>query len=374
MKLFYIANIRFPTERAHGIQVAHMCAAFARHGVVVTLLVPNRKTIDDDPYEYYGVPRIFAIERIPVIDTVRFGRIGFFFESTIFSYKVARRVWREGGAVIYTREELPLFFLPRYRAFYEAHQLRRSFFFRWLIRRARGIIAISHGLGALMAIGVPERQVLVAHDGYDEKQFSERISRAEARKRLGLPQGRKIAMYIGGLEKWKGSQTLMSASEELRGSGIEVAIIGGTEKELTVLRKRYPKVNFLGARPYRELSMDQQAADILVVPNSKEMELGGLFTSPLKLFAHMASGVALVVADVPALREVVGPTEAFIFSPDNPRSLAEAIKKALFPERLSEWKAKAEEAKKKVRRFTWDKRATNVLAYMLVCLNERESS
>ena len=58
----------------------------------------------------------------------------------------------------------------------------------------------------------------------------------------------------------------------------------------------------------------------------------------------MASGVALVVADVPALREVMRPAEVFLFSPDNPQSLAETIQKVLSPEWLPVWEAKAAEA------------------------------
>ena len=374
-KLCYIANMRFPTERAHGIQVASMCSAFAKQGVAVTLLVPNRKTSIEDPFLYYGVPRNFTIEKVPVPDIVRFGKTGFFVESFTFAWRATRRAKKEPNAAVYTREEWPLFFLSRDVAFYEAHQLRRSFVFSWLIKRAKGIVSITQGLkNALVEAGLSEQRILVAHDGYDEEQFTERVSRAEARERLGLPQDRKIAMYVGGLEKWKGSQTLLAASEELRKCGIEVAMIGGTEKELRGLRKRYPEVNFIGARPYRELSVNQQAADVLIVPSSKETKLGSLFTSPLKLFAHMASGVPLVVADVPALREVVGGAEAFMFSPDSPQSLAETIKKALSSERLPEGRAKAAEAEKRVREFTWDKRAKKLLAYMQGCLNEKKSA
>lgn len=390
MKLFYIANIRFPTERAHGIQVAHMCAAFARrhgtcaernqHGtdaekMVVTLLVPNRKTIDEDPHAYYGVERNFTVEKIPVPDIVQFGKAGFLVESLIFAYRAARRAQRARETVIYTREELPLLFLPHGRAFYEAHQPRRSPFFKWLIRRARGIVAITQGLrAALVASGISEGRILVAHDGYDEKQFAVRISKEEARKGLGLPLDTKIAMYIGGLEAWKGAEILCKATGLLAQDGILVVVLGGANEEIKKLQSNYPAVRFAGARPYRELPINQQAADILVVPNSKHSRIGSIFTSPLKLFAHMASGVGLVVADVPALKEIVLPTQAFLFSPDDPKSLADCIRGALSPEGTAGRFLKAAEAKKRALDFTWDKRAKNVLAYMQLCLNEKESS
>lgn len=373
MKLFYIANIRFPTERAHGIQVASMCSAFAKQGMVVTLLVPDRKTFANDPFAYYGIEQNFTIEKVRVPDVVGFGGMGFLIESLLFASRAARRVQKEKGAVVYTREELPLFFLPRENTFYEAHQLRKSVFFRVLLRRAKGIVSISQGLkDALVGTGLPEEKIFVAHDGYDEKQFAERVPKSEARIRLGLPHDKKIALYVGGLEAWKGAETLCKAAKSLAENDILTVILGGTDAEVKKLQLQYPDIRFLGARPYRELPVNQQAADVLVVPNSGTSELGSRFTSPLKLFAHMASGVALVVADTPSLREVVRPTQLLKFVPDNPESLADAIKRALSSEWLANWVSKeAAKVKKRAEEFTWDKRAKHVLAYMRqVCTNE----
>lgn len=398
-KLFYTANIRFPTERAHGIQVAHMCSALAeRHEsdaerergtdterITVTLLVPNRKTFSEDPYKYYGVSRNFAIEKIPVPDIVRFGRVGFFIESLVFAFRATRYVathisvhprinQRPSASVVYTREELPLLFLPHGRAFYEAHQLRRSFFFSRLIRRAKGVIAITKGLkDALVRQGIPEERIVVAHDGYDEKQFSNRISKAEARKGLGLPTDATIAMYIGGLEPWKGAEILCKAAASLEQNGILVAIIGGTEKEIDKLQHQYPLIRFLGARPYRELAEHQQAADILVVPNSGEYEISKSFTSPLKLFAHMASGIPIVASRLPSLTEILSEENAYLVMPDDPLSLASGILAALY--NPSESAERVKKAATAVGLYSWDKRAKNVLAYIaLLCQSEKKSS
>jgi glycosyltransferase involved in cell wall biosynthesis len=277
--------------------------------------------------------------------------------------------------MVYTREELPLLFLSRViPTFYEAHQLRRSYLFTRLIHKARGIIAITQGLkDALVREGLSEKQILVAHDGYDEKAFAIRMDKHEARKKLSLPQDRKIAMYIGGLEAWKGVETLLEASKSLVQNNILVAIIGGTGKEIRKLKPKYPNVLFLGARPYRELPVNQQAADILVVPNSGEYELSKSFTSPLKLFAYMASGIAFCAANVPALAEVITQEQAFIFPPDDSRGLADVIKRALSSKSFQQRLSKVQNAEKRVQDFTWDKRAKNVLAY-IAWINKKGSS
>ncbi len=41
-QLAYIANIRLPTEKAHGYQIMQMCHAFAHQQVDVTLFHPHR--------------------------------------------------------------------------------------------------------------------------------------------------------------------------------------------------------------------------------------------------------------------------------------------------------------------------------------------
>ena len=65
MKLFYIANARIPTEKAHGLQIMKMCEAFARSGLEVELIIPNRKNpIKKDTFDFYDIERKFKIKKI----------------------------------------------------------------------------------------------------------------------------------------------------------------------------------------------------------------------------------------------------------------------------------------------------------------------
>lgn len=88
--------------------------------------------------------------------------------------------------------------------------------------------------------------------------------------------------------------------------------------------QRFPHVSFLGERPYKELPINQRAADVLVIPNTARTAISARFTSPLKAFAHMASDVPIVASDVPSIREALSETNAFFFAPDDARSLADA--------------------------------------------------
>lgn len=82
MKLYYIENLRIPTEKAYGIQIMKMAEAFADQGIEVTLVLPKKYTqIKEDPFVYYQVKRNFKIKRIFFF---KFNLLGEFFRPGWF--------------------------------------------------------------------------------------------------------------------------------------------------------------------------------------------------------------------------------------------------------------------------------------------------
>jgi len=64
MKIYYLANARIPTEKAHGFQIMKMCEGFANQGVNVELIIPQRYNyIKDDPFKFYGIRNNFKIKK-----------------------------------------------------------------------------------------------------------------------------------------------------------------------------------------------------------------------------------------------------------------------------------------------------------------------
>jgi glycosyltransferase involved in cell wall biosynthesis len=59
VRILYLADIRFPLERANGIQSMETCHALALRGHDVSLVVrPDSHTPPRDPFEFYGLPRL----------------------------------------------------------------------------------------------------------------------------------------------------------------------------------------------------------------------------------------------------------------------------------------------------------------------------
>ena len=364
MKICYIANARIPSRQAHGVQIMKMCEAFARHGHEVTLVVSNRRTLTDDPFVYYGIKSNFTLKKLRTIDTVQFGKLGFWFHQLTFIVAVLWYAPHKKFDLVYSRDDFVLFFLSFFttKLAWESHMGRYNLVVARILRSGIKIVVITHSLKEFyVAREVPGERILVAHDAVDLDAFSVEISKQEARRRLNLPLDKQIVMYIGGLKEWKGFRTLLETSKKLS-SDIQVVLIGSGKTRVTQLQKEYPHVTFLGTLPYRELPINQKAADVLVIPNLATDDPFERFTSPLKVFAHMASGVPIIASDVPVLREVLTEETALFFKPGNSADLAAKIQEALTDPVAAAQKAK--QALIEVKAYTWYERAQNIIKHL----------
>jgi glycosyltransferase involved in cell wall biosynthesis len=352
MKILYISNARIPTEKAHGIQIMKTCEAFAKLGHDVTLLIPKRLNhIKDDPFSFYDVDRIFKIKKTYTVDVVRFGKCGFLTQIISFSLCAMWYPLFQKHDLVYSRDEMPLSFAALFNKniLYEAHMPRLNMF----TKRFKRMVVISSGLKDFYTEqGMKTENILVAHDAVDLEEFDVEINKNDIRKKLGIPVDAKVAMYIGRLDKWKGVETLLKASELM--DDIQVVVVGEGELQ-DYLKITYKKALFLGPLPYRDLAKNQRAADVLVIPNSKESKISTLYTSPLKVFAHMASEVPIVASDLPSLREVLHENNSTLVESDNPVAFVEGIRLALNKD--------GKRAKMDVQAFTWIKRTESIVVF-----------
>jgi glycosyltransferase involved in cell wall biosynthesis len=360
--LTYLTAARMPTEKAHGISIAHMCAQFAGY-TRVHLVVPNRKNESaEDLFAYFGLPAAFTFDRIAAPDLIGRGWNGplsFFLQRALYLYAL-RKVPIAPG-VLYTREaEIAWRYAGSHRTVFEAHRWPRGWrgvVQAFLLRHAALIVCNSRGTEeAARACGLT--RTLVAPNGFERERFDHPISREAARKRLGIPANARVALYAGLLDAWKGVGTIYEAAPSLE--GVLVVMIGGKPAEIESLSRKNPHVRFLGPRPYSELADNLAAADVLLLPNTRESDESARFTSPIKLFAYMAAGKPIVASDVPAVREVLSGKNAYLVPADDPAALAEGVLEALANTERS--RAFAEQAKAEAAGFTWDARAERIFS------------
>ncbi len=371
MKITCIANIRIPTEKAHGIQIMKMCEAFSNAGNDVELVVPRRLNfLKENPFEYYGVRKNFQIIKLPTLDLVKFGKIGFWIQSISFAVLVSCYALFKKADIIYSRDELPLWFLSFFKKnlVLEIHVAKKNFISRRVFKKVFKIISITQGLKNFYVgnFKMDEAKIVVAPDGVDLEKFDLSFSKKEIREKLDLPLDKKIVLYTGHLYFWKGIDTLIEAGKLLN-KEVLVYLVGGTEKDINEYRQKIDNENVIlkGAVLHEEIPYWQKSADVLVLPNTAKEDISKYYTSPMKLFEYMASGNPIVASNLPSIREILNKNNSVLVEPDNSKKLAEGINKILedfnFAEKISK------QARKDVENYTWEKRVKSILDFIKYC-------
>jgi glycosyltransferase involved in cell wall biosynthesis len=417
LRILYFADIRFPIERANGIQTMETCHALARRGHFVSLVVrPDTESPSRDPFGYYGLPLIarFSIETVPLSGPAVARRAGY------IAFAAGRILGRSRADIVMTRDlgvASALLRIPkrlRPAIVYESHgyapdvaaalpglvatakpaapgkleRLARREAFVW--RSAEGYVTITHGLAAELRERFGERPHLsVVPDGTrvasaDRAQSPEsrvpnsesRVPNSESRapspeSRVPSPEPRVSAVkaqvtYAGHLYAWKGVDVLLEALARLE--GVRGVIVGGHEREPDLGRLRElakslgiaDRVRFTGLVTPPEVAAHLREADALVLPNPASA-ISTRFTSPLKLFEYMAAGRPIVASDLPAIREVLRHEQnALLVAPGDPDALAAAVRRLLDDRALADRLARA--AHEAAGEYSWDKRAERLEA------------
>jgi glycosyltransferase involved in cell wall biosynthesis len=385
VKFFYLANIRLPTEKAHGLQIMQMCEAFANAGADLTLIVPRRANTPEmdrirDVWAYYGVSRNFDVRYLPCLDLFRVlrnsERIAFAIQTLTYLLVLIGLLLFSRAEAYYSRDGLTLLLLslfkPRRSLVYEAHQLSKSRAGRFVqsqcVQRVRLVVAVTGQLGNnLRARGA--WQVLIAHDGIRLERFADVPDQATARARLNLPADAFMVGYVGQLHTMsmsKGIDTVIEAIANIPDAPIFLVLVGGPPAMAETLRQHWIALGlagerflFMGRVEPSAVPLYLSAFDVCAMP-FPWTEHFAYYASPLKLFEYMASGRAIVSSDLPAVAEVVRNGEtALLYPPGDVAALAAALRRLYDDPALRERIGTA--AKQEVAQYSWQARAGRIL-------------
>ncbi len=126
------------------------------------------------------------------------------------------------------------------------------------------------------------------------------------RERLGIPFGKKIVLYLGGMSEGRGIRFLLNTFDLLRGGNYELVLIG--YGELAGLATEHSKVNahihYLPAVNPEEVIKYASSADI-GVSFIEDNCLSYHYCLPNKLFEYCMADVPVIVSDLPEMRRIV---------------------------------------------------------------------
>ena len=381
MRLLYFADIRFPLERANGIQTMQTCHALAARGHAVALVVrPDSSGEDRDPFAFYGLPPIeaFSIRRVPRAGSAARRRLRY------LAYALGSAAVERATDILFTRDlgvASALLRIPgvlRPPVVYESHGFAPE-----VSRALPEMLGNAHGpsRGKLERLEKRERAVWRRADGYvaiTSGLALELASRYGTRERVSVvPDGVRLApnrhfqppswrpaplvAYAGHLYPWKGADILLEAIGRL--TNVRGLLVGGhpAEPDLARLRRRAEdlglgwRMTFAGAVEPPRVSALLDGADVLVLPNPPT-PVSSRYTSPLKLFEYLAAGKPIVASDLTSFREVLRHEEnSLLVEPGNPDALAAGIRRVLSDRELAGRIAR--QAFEEAGNYTWERRA-----------------
>jgi glycosyltransferase involved in cell wall biosynthesis len=382
--VLYFADTRFPIERANGVQTMATCQALAGRGHDVTLVTRPDTAAGParDPFTFYGLARVPTLtwRTIPARTDRHASRVAFLAGALT-------QALGDRHAVIYTRDLGLAAFLTRVpaarrpRVVYESHGIapvvsaelpallgrpelapsaaklrrldRRE---RRVWTRAAGYVTITRALADdLSARYGPRPDVVVAPDGA-----------VEAPATTPPVDGAPVAAYAGHLYPWKGADVFVRALARV--PALRGLIVGGHPAEgdraridaLAAGIGVSDRLEVTGLVAASDVGTHLARATVLVLPNVATT-ISDRYTSPLKLFEYLWTGLPIVASDLTAIREVLtdGRT-ALLVPPGDDQALAGALARVSTDRALAS--ALGAAARALAPQFTWPMRAARVEA------------
>jgi glycosyltransferase involved in cell wall biosynthesis len=376
MKIAYLGYSAIPSRMANSIHVMKMCAALGRLDHEVKLFVPNREQECEpnvpDPYSFYGVERVFEIEKLA------WPRIRF--RSFIYSLSLFLKVRAWNPDVIYSRYLPGSIALGVFgnRSVFETHapvweeSRLQEICLRLMARSGRipVIVSISSALrNAYQKRGIKPREGFVlapdAADNPSQSAIGTHTSGRQGRLRIG---------YVGQLYPGKGMEVVEAIAPRLPEHDFH--IVGGYPADVESWKVRIPSENvfFHGFVPPVGVGALMDTLDVCLLPNQRTVQTHSSrkksavqnisqYTSPLKLFEYMARGKSIVSSRLPVLQEVLDDSTAIFADPEKPDEWVAAVRRLADPDLRSRLGRAAREAF--LKSYTWDARAAGLAAVLV---------
>jgi glycosyltransferase involved in cell wall biosynthesis len=371
MKIVAISASQVPSSAANSLQAMKAVHALAQIGHDVTLIVP----VTDQPHAgweelavFYGLQTEFTVEYLPSVSR------RLFFLSAVRRAKTLKPdllyAWPLQSAVLGLMNGLPVIL--------EMHDLPSGrvgpLWFRYFRdfkgRKRMTVItkALREALTERYGAFFPHSEVILAPNGVEAGRFENLPAPAAARRTLGLNEAPTV-VCTGHLYPGRGMELFfeLAAAPALRDVGFVWA--GGRPEDVTAWKARtqgLPNVTFAGFVPNAQLPLYQAAADVLLMPYSREIGISSgsghsaQVSSPMKMFEYLATGRAILASDLPVFHEVLNETNAVFCPAEDVPAWQQALQTLLFdsPARKD---ALAQQAARDAHKYLWTERARRIL-------------
>jgi len=375
MKITYIENVRIPSERAHAYQITTTCVWMAKLGHDVTLVNPDRTT--RDVFTFFDWPKdVFTHVRIRCWDPLSWvpmalKGIGYALQRASFIHHVRPFVAKHQTDLWYTRD---LAMVDAFvdttsaRWFLELHDEPTTNIERWnrVKDRIAGFVVISQGLRLrLLELGIAERLIHIAPDGFEPREFEHLYPREDLRTKYGIPRDAFVVFYQGTFYRWKGLDRIIQTWSRTN-SNTHLVLIGGPDVERYRIEQLIPseakdRIHVIPYVPRKENIATHPIGDIGLLASSPDQKVAHSYTSPIKHFEYLAAGLPILASDVPSSHDVLTEDVARFFGRGDEAFLQTLAAVQADPEWV---KLASQRSRTFVEPYSWAERTKKILQWI----------
>ena len=342
-EICYLTYQSFPAETANSLQTISNIKYLVKNGVDLELIFPLREKNSSESLEkikeHYSIKEDFKVTGMKHL--LPFGRINIF-ES--FLYHISHFLWsyfivtfkikKNDEKKFITRSDWILYFLARkgHKVLFECHQTSKV---RTIIVNKLKtypnvkFIFLNEHLQNYYKMNEGNSKVL--HNGVDTEMFSNSITKL-GNKREGL-------IFVGNLIRFNESRGIDFILDAFKGSKFlqdhKLSIIGGPDQEAHKLKVKIKEFNLqesitvTGRLKRSEIAEIYASSNIGILINSSSNQHSYEYTSPLKYFEYLYTGLKVIGVDFPSHRVLPRNSEINFFHENDISSFETAVKQAL---------------------------------------------
>jgi glycosyltransferase involved in cell wall biosynthesis len=371
MRIACISTSTVPSRAANSIQLFKAASALLSLGHQVQLWLPegSRQSLSASLSDLYGVRQVPEIERLPWQPRLK---------RYDFSLRALRRAhaWKPDLLYVWPLQVAAFASLANWPVLLELHDRPHGRMGPMLLRAflaGRGARRLLITTGALRDwLEVRYRKRLrppfapLAPNGVDLERYRQLPSAPEARQRLGWAEGFTL-VYTGHLYPGRGLDLMLDLAR--RNPDLHFVWVGGEPEAVAAWRRRVAaegldNLHLLGFVPNAQLPLIQAAADALLMPYERHIEVSGggdtaAFASPMKVFEYLAAGRPILSSDLPVLREILEEEDAILLPPEAPDPWHQAVRELVAKPAWAAWLG--QRARQRAEGYTWLSRARMAL-------------